>query len=113
MAKKDNLIGFRAPSERDKERIKREADNLGLSMFQLVEAGIRAEKKPNTRQDLEYKKRSLIYERDALISKVQDLNKRIEAYNRQLRSKFPKEYADLPDSNGTNFIYDKDGNFLF
>ena len=40
MAKKDNLIGFRAPSEKDKERIKREADNLNMSMFELVEAGI-------------------------------------------------------------------------
>ena len=61
MAKKDNLIGFRAPSEKDKERIKREADNLNMSMFELVEAGIRAEKKPNTRQDLEYKKNIDIY----------------------------------------------------
>lgn len=113
MAKKDNLIGFRAPSERDKERIKREADNLNMSMFELVEAGIRAEKKPNTRQDLEYKKRTLIHERDEFISRVQDLNKRIEAYNRQLRHKYPNEYADLPDSNGTIFIYDKDGNLLF
>ena len=113
MAKKDNLIGFRAPSERDKERIKREAENLNMSMFELVEAGIRAEKKPNTRQDLEYKKRSLIYERDAMITQVQDMNKRIEAYNRQLRTRYPNDYKDLPDSHGTNFVYDKDGNLLF
>ena len=33
MAKKDNLIGFRAPSERDKERIKREAENFGIKVF--------------------------------------------------------------------------------
>ena len=82
-------------------------------MFELVEAGIKAEKRPNTRQDLEYKKRTLIYERDELISQVQDLNKRIEAYNKQLRNRFPKDYEDLPDSNGTLFIYDKDGNLLF
>ena len=113
MAKKDNLIGFRAPSEKDKVRIKREADNLGMSMFELVEAGIRAERKPNTRQDLEYKKRSLIRERDELISNAQDLNRRIEAYNRQLRNKYPEHFKDLPDSNGTLFLYDKDGNLLF
>ena len=113
MAKKDNLIGFRTPTERDKERIKREAENLGLSMFDLVEAGLKAERKPKTRQDLEYKKRTLMYERDRLISDVQDLNKRIQAYNRQLKTKYPNEYEDLPDTNGTIFIYDKDGNLLF
>ena len=113
MAKKDNLIGFRTPTERDKVRIKREAEEAGLSMYELVEAGLRAERKPKTRQDLEYKKRSLMYERDRLISEVQDLNKRIEAYNKQLRHKYPNDYEDLPDSNGTIFIYDKDGNLLF
>ena len=113
MVKKDNLIGFRTPTERDKERVKREAESLCMSMYELVEAGLRAERKPNTKQDLEYKKRSLVYERDRLISDVQDLNKRIEAYNRQLRDKYPNDYKDLPDSNGTLYIYDKDGNLLF
>ena len=113
MVRKDNLIGFRAPSEKDKERIKREADNLGLSMFELVEAGLKAERKPNTKQDLEYKRRSLIYERDRLISDVQDLNKRIEAYNLQLKDRFPEDYEDLSKEYGTIYIYDKDGNRLF
>ena len=113
MAKKDNLIGFRTPTERDKERIKKEAESLGLSMFELVEAGLKAERKPNTKQDLEYKRRSLIYERDRKITEVQDLNKRIEAYNLQLKDRFPEDYKDLSKEYGTVYVHDKDGNRLF
>lgn len=111
MAKKDNLIGFRTPTEKDKEKIKEEAEALGLSMYELVISGLKAEKKINSESDLLHRKKQAINERDRYISKVNEKNSLIEALNRQLKNKYSK-YEELSDQDKVLNIYDEKGNRL-
>ena len=111
MAKKDNLIGFRTPTEKDKEKIKEEAEALGLSMYELVISGLKAEKNINSESDLLHRKKQAINERDRYISKVNEKNSLIEALNRQLKNKYSK-YEELSDQDKVLNIYDEKGNRL-
>lgn len=69
---KDNLIGFRTPTEEEKKRIKEEAEYLGLSMYDLVISGLKAERKSNSESDLLHRKKQAVNERNRYISKVNE-----------------------------------------
>lgn len=115
MKKKNNLIGFRTPSEEEKEILKKEAESLGLSMYELVKIGIKASTKglnAGSEQNLLFKKQYAINERDEAIIKITDLNRRIESINRRLKSVNSSRYKDLPEDDSVIHIYDKDLNSL-
>lgn len=113
MVKKDNLIGFRTPTEEEKIRIKEEAEALGLSMYDLVISGLKAEKNINSESDILHRKKKAINERNKYISKVNEKNSLIEALNRQLKNKYSKKYKDLPEEDQVLNIYNDKGNRLF
>ena len=112
MAKKDNLIGFRTPTEKEKIRIKEEAEALGLSMYDLVISGLKAERKINSESDILHRKKKAVNERNSYISKINEKNSLIEALNRQLKNRFSK-YEDLPEEDQVLHIYNDKGNRLF
>lgn len=116
MKKKNNLIGFRTPSEEEKEILKKEAESLGLSMYELVKRGIKASKTKGTKagseQNLLFRKQYAITERDEAITKIIDLNRRIESINRRLKHANSSRYKDLPEDDSVIHIYDKDLNSL-
>ena len=54
MAKKHNrnLIGFRTPSEKEKDRIKKEAEELDVSLYDLVNLGLELKKASNNERTI-------------------------------------------------------------
>lgn len=113
MAKKDNLIGFRTPTEKEKERIKEEAENLGLSMYELVISGLKAERKINSESDILHRKKKAVNERNKYISLVNERNLLIEALNKQLKDKYKSKYKELSEEDQVINIYNDKGNRLF
>lgn len=108
----DNLIGFRTPTKKEKNRIKEEAEALGLSMYDLVISGLKVERKSNSESNILHRKKQAVNERNNYISKVNEKNALIEALNRQLKTKFSK-YEELSEEDQVINIYNDKGNKLF
>ena len=108
----DNLIGFRAPTEKEKDRIKKEAEALGLSIYDLVISGLKVEKKTNSESNILHRKKQAVNERNDYISKVIEKNALIKALNRQLKDRFSK-YEELSEEDQVVNIYNDKGNRLF
>ena len=87
MAKKHNrnLIGFRTPSEKEKDRIKKEAEELDVSLYDLVNLGLELKKASNNERTILAKKKLELAKRNNYLIKARDSNLRIEAYNKRLK----------------------------
>lgn len=92
----DNIIGFRTPTLKEKERIKKEAEELDSSIYELVTLGIEAKKSLPSEKGLLAKKNLEIEKRNKYLKEAHDSNLRIEAYNRQLRDRFKRHKKITP-----------------
>ena len=101
MAKKKkhnrNLIGFRTPSEEEKNRIKKEAEELDVSLYDLVTLGLEIKKASNNEGTILAKKKLEIAKRTKHLVKARDSNLRIQAYNRRLKDVNSARYKDLSE----------------
>ena len=119
MAKKNknnssDYVGFRAKTEEQKEEFYNRAETLkskGISKADIFEAGLLALENGSSEEQLLRKKNVLINERDSYLKEASDSNKRIEAYNRQLKDRFSRyKNLDVNDNVLTIEILDKEGN---
>lgn len=101
MAKKKkhnrNLIGFRTPSEEEKNRIKKEAEELDVSLYDLVTLGLELKKASTNEGTLLAKKKLEIAKRTEYLEKAKDSNLKIQAYNKRLKYLNSARYKDLSE----------------
>ena len=90
-----NLIGFRTPSEKEKDRIKKEAEELDVSLYDLVNLGLELKKASNNERTILAKKKLEIAKRNDYLIKARYSNLRIEAYNKRLKYLNSDRYKDL------------------
>lgn len=93
----DNLIGFRTPTSKDKDRIKKESEELGVPIYELVNLGLEVTKSSNNEATLLAKKKLEIAKRNDYLTKANDSNLKIQAYNRRLKDKYSARYKDLSE----------------
>ena len=90
----DNLIGFRTPSTKEKERINREAKELNVSLYDLVAFALDIKKAKSDEDTILANKKLAIIERNNHLKEARDSNLRIQAYNHQLIDRV-KRFEDL------------------
>ena len=112
--KSADYVGFRAKHEQQKEEFYNRAETLkdkGFTKADIFEAGLLALENGNSEEQLLRKKNVLINERDSYLKKASDNNKRIEAYNRQLKNRFSRyEKLDFKDNVLPIQVFDTEGN---
>ena len=86
----DNLIGFRTPTIKEKERINREVEELNISIYELVALALDIEKMKETEETLLARRRLEIENRNTHLTKARQSNYRVQALNRQLKTRFNK-----------------------
>ena len=106
MAKQDNkkessekTIGFRTKSLRQKKNFQDRSKTLkskGITKADIFEAGLLALENGSSEEQLLRKKNFLINKRNEALKEASDSNKRIEAYNRQLKDRYSSRYENLP-----------------
>lgn len=90
----DNLIGFRTPSIEEKERINREIKELNTSIYDLVVLALDIEKQRETESTLLAKRQLEIEKRNKHLTEAKDSNLRVQAYNKQLKTRFNRNIND-------------------
>lgn len=114
----DNLIGFRTPSIKEKERINRELEELNTSVYDLVVLALDIKKQRETEETLLAKRSLEIHDRNTYLTEAKNSNLRVQALNRQLKTRFNKNIDEndgvidiemLQDLFGAYFI---ENNFL-
>lgn len=113
--KTSDYVGFRAKTEKQKEEFYNRANTLkdkGISKADIFEAGLLALESGNSEEQILRRKNKEINERNELLKEALDINKRIEAYNRQLKFKPNGRYKEIDflDNVLTINIFDKEGN---
>lgn len=96
--KTSDYVGFRAKTEEQKEEFYNRANTLkdkGISKADIFEAGLLALENGSSEEQLLRKKNVLINKRNSYLKEASDNNKRIEAYNRQLKTRFSERYKNL------------------
>ena len=96
--KTSDYVGFRAKTEEQKEEFYNRANTLkdkGISKADIFEAGLLALENGNSEEQILRKKNVLINKRNSYLKEASDNNKRIEAYNRQLKTRFSERYKNL------------------
>lgn len=96
--KTSDYVGFRAKTEEQKEEFYNRANTLkdkGISKADIFEAGLLALENGSSEEQLLRKKNVLINKRNSNLKEASDSNKRIEAYNRQLKTRFSERYKNL------------------
>lgn len=86
----DNLIGFRTPTIKEKERINREVEELNTSIYELVSLALDIQKMKETEETLLAKRRLEIEHRNRHLTEAKNSNLRVQALNKQLKSRFNK-----------------------
>lgn len=97
-SKTSDYVGFRAKNEKQKEEFYNRANTLkdkGISKADIFEAGLLALENGSSEEQLLRKKNVLINKRNSYLKEASDSNKRIEAYNRQLKTRFSERYKNL------------------
>lgn len=97
-SKTSDYVGFRAKNEEQKEEFYNRANTLkdkGISKADIFEAGLLALENGSSEEQLLRKKNVLINKRNSYLKEASDSNKRIEAYNRQLKTRFSERYKNL------------------
>lgn len=93
----NNLIGFRTPTAKDRERIKEEVEELGVPIYKLVELGIELTKASNNERTVLAKKKLEIAKRTKNLINARDSNLKIQAYNKRLKYLNSDRYKDLSE----------------
>ena len=96
--KTSDYVGFRAKTEEQKEEFYNRANTLkdkGISKADIFEAGLLALENGNSEEQILRKKNVIINKRNSYLKEASDNNKRIEAYNRQLKTRFSERYKNL------------------
>lgn len=91
-------IGFRTKTSSQKKDFYDRSKILkakGITKADIFEAGLLALEKGASEEQILRRKNLLINKRDEALKEANDSNKRIEAYNRQLKDKFSYRYKDL------------------
>lgn len=113
--KTSDYVGFRAKNDKQKEEFYNRANTLkdkGISKADIFEAGLLALEIGNSIEQLQRKKNKEINERDSFLKEAINLNKHIEALNRQLKYKPDGRFKELnvEDQVLTIQILDNEGN---
>ena len=107
-----DLYNIRVGSEDKKKEFKRRTANIKeeckATPRDIYEAGLKVFEEGDSEAQILYRRNKTVSERDTFFNLFIDRNKRITAFNRQLRNK-NKRYKDYTDEKDVVFVFDEEG----